>query len=63
MTSRPDLGLEYAKEMSMGDGVIAAMEENLFKIEVKFAQPEFWFSGVPDTLAEHERHMARFKNV
>ena len=63
VTSRPDLGLEYAKEMEMGDDVIASMEENLFKIEVKFAQPEFWFSGVPDTLAEHERHMARFKNV
>ena len=63
VTSRPDLGLEYAKEMNLGDDVVASMEENLFKIEVKFAQPEFWFSGVPDTLAEHERHMARFKNV
>jgi spermidine/putrescine-binding protein len=63
VTSRPDLGLQYAREMSMGDDVVASMEENLFKIEVKFAQPEFWFSGVPDTLAEHERHMARFKNV
>lgn len=63
VTARPDLGIEYAKEHNMGDEVVKALEENLYKIQVKFANPEFWFSGVPDTLAEHEAQMGRFKNA
>jgi spermidine/putrescine-binding protein len=63
VTSRPDLGIEYAKEHNLGNEVVQSLEENLYKIKVKFAHPEFWFSGVPDTLAQHNEQMERFKNA
>jgi spermidine/putrescine-binding protein len=62
-TPRPDLALDWAKERDYSAEDIKAISDNLDKLKYKYAQPEFWFRAVPDTLAEHEREMARFLNT
>ena len=61
VTSRPDLGLELAKA-EIPDAV-PELEKGVFKINKKFATNLFWFSGLPDTLQEHQQQMERFKNA
>ena len=62
-TSRPDLGLDYAKEQHWTPQQTALLAENLEKIKIKFANPNFWISGAPDTLEFHESEMERLKNA
>jgi putative spermidine/putrescine transport system substrate-binding protein len=61
--SRPDLGLEYAREQGWDEERIALVQENLDKIRLKFSNPNFWITGLPDELEVHESEMARFKNA
>ena len=62
-TPRPDLALEWAKEHDYSEDKIEAISDNLDKLKFKYANPQFWFLAVPDTLQEHEREMARFMNM
>ena len=62
-TPRPDLALEWAKEHDYSEDKIEAIADNLDKLKFKYANPQFWFLAVPDTLQEHEREMARFMNM
>jgi spermidine/putrescine-binding protein len=62
-SSRPDLGLEYAKAQNWDAQKTALLTANLEKIKVKFANPNFWITGLPDRLEFHESEMERFKNA
>jgi hypothetical protein len=62
-TSRPDLGLEYAKAQGWGPDKTALLTENLEKIKIKFANPNFWITGLPDKAEVYESEMERFKNA
>jgi spermidine/putrescine-binding protein len=62
-TSRPDLGLEYAKAQGWGPDRVALLTENLEKIKIKFANPNFWITGLPDNSEVYESEMGRFKNA
>ena len=62
-TARPDLGLEYAADNDWTDEQTQVIHENMHKIKVKFAHPEWWDSGVPQHLDAFEREMDRFRNA
>jgi spermidine/putrescine-binding protein len=61
--SRPDLGLTYAKENNWDADRVALVQQNIDKVELKFSNPNYWITGLPDTLEAHEAEMARFKNA
>ena len=62
-TARPDLGLQYAADNDWTDEQTQVIHENMHKIKVKFAHPEWWDSGVPQHLDAFEREMDRFRNA
>ena len=62
-TARPDLGLQYAADNDWTDEQAQVIHENMHKIKVKFAHPEWWDSGVPQHLDAFEREMDRFRNA
>ena len=62
-TVRPDLGLKYAKDRKWSAQRISVIENNIHKIEVKFAHPNWWDHGVPKYLDSLERQMDRFRNA
>ena len=62
-TSRPDLGLEYAREHNWSEERIGMIEENIHKIKVKFAHPSWWDPGDAIHLDAYEREMDRFRNA
>ena len=62
-TARPDLGLQYAAENNWTEEQTQVIHENIHKIKVKFAHPEWWDSGVPEHLGAFEREMDRFRNA
>ena len=39
------------------------LTDNLEKIKIKFANPNFWITGLPDTMQFHESEMERLKNA
>lgn len=61
--SRPDLGLAYARANNWDDARLALVQQNIDKVELKFSNPNYWITGLPDTLEAHEAEMARFKNA
>ena len=61
--SRMDLGLAYAEEQGWDEEQIALVKDNMDKVELKFSNPDFWITGLPDELAVHEEEMARFRNA
>lgn len=62
-TSRPDLGIEYAKAQNWKPEQVKLLTDNLEKIKIKFANPNFWITGLPDTMEFHELQMERLKNA
>ena len=62
-TARPDLALEYAAANNWTDEQIQVINDNIHKVDVKFAHPEWWDSGVPQHLAAFEREMDRFRSA
>jgi spermidine/putrescine-binding protein len=61
--SRMDLGLAFAEEQNWDAEQIALVKDNMDKVELKFSNPNFWITGLPDELAVHEEEMARFRNA
>ena len=62
-TARPDLALEYAKEHNWPEEQIGPVEDNIRKINVKFAHQNWWDPGDPRHLDAYEREMDRFRNA
>ena len=62
-TARPDLGLQYAADNNWTDEQTQVIHDNIHKVKVKFAHPEWWDSGVPFHLDAMEREMDRFRNA
>jgi putative spermidine/putrescine transport system substrate-binding protein len=62
-TARPDLALDYAAANNWTDDQVQVIHDNIHKIKVKFAHPEWWDSGVPRYLEAFEREMDRFRNA
>ena len=60
-TPRPDLGLEYAAARHWPEKQVQAIHENIHKIKVKFAHPQWWDSGAPRHLYAYEREMERLR--
>jgi len=63
VTPRTDLGIAYARENGWSDEKTAEIQDNVDKLEKKFASELFWNPGWPDHTEAYERAMSRFKNA
>jgi spermidine/putrescine-binding protein len=62
-TGRPDLALQYAKDNDAPQEEVAAVENNVVKIEEKFGAKMFWQNSNPDHLAEIQEEWERFRQA
>ncbi len=62
LTPRPDLGIEYAKAQSWAPQRVAAIQETVDRMNVKFRKELYWDPGYTPSLEFYEMAAARFRN-
>ncbi len=63
VSGRPDLGVEYAKSMGLGDDVGMAIAEAQDKLKNKFSHEQMWFTAVPEHLQDIQAATDRVLNA
>lgn len=63
VTPRTDLGIEFARGNDWSEERIGQIQDNVAKLEEKFASELFWNPGWPDHTEAYEQAMSRFKNA
>jgi hypothetical protein len=58
-----DLAMEFVADQKWPPDKVALVKANMDKVKIKFANPDFWISGLPDDMKTHEAEAERFRNA